>query len=634
MNRFLISEIGSDKDRAPDTGFLLEARSTTRIGRTPSVSASQPTLIQSTTPSPISKLEQSPSQQQVQQQTITVTPSSVRTAPKVPSQSLGQAFLVIFQATRSTIRKALLALDTDNVLSKSLQTLVDYVQYAEQDTPLAVIRSAEILRPFLDKIMKKSDENAKKISFLLLDWQLLDHPCRSIIIQGLALEMGPKTEDKKRKLSALLALEHALSTRHKRMLENDKEEPRTAMEKPPKESDKSKNSVNFLDIPETRGERGKGSAIEIIEPKEDLTAGTKGQELKKSMKTGEDMCAPFDGPILANLISHLSHITRHDGAVASDGISSMTRLTGLAFQLAISLSQTLTKGALREIELEEEEEERIKKSSVTQTIPRRGPLIIELDSDSIETPSLPDNAKDQSSLRWSFAKCMGCIRGVTEDLKMWNRNKSSLMKAALDDTLDMLSRFHRHYQRQFEEADIEIARATMIGNSPPKPPPFREIVKSFAKCWAPISAALYPTEAGILSSPSVLRRRVRETVDQKELPPFVRLHVIGLLLGQADPAVSADSLKPIAANDKLKAEIFEMADLVIKSGVPVARNVAIEIGKQLTGKESQGIETKPKPGNLSATAPVQQSSLPLSSTAQLPHPYNKERPAPTIAMVD
>jgi len=97
----------------------------------------------------------------------------------------------------------------------------------------------------------------------------------------------------------------------------------------------------------------------------------------------------------------------------------MTRLTGLAFQLAVSLSQILTKGALREIELEEEEEDRVKKSATAATKSRRGPLIIELDSESEGTFTHMDKVKqdDQLSLRWSFAKSTGSIRGVIEDLK-------------------------------------------------------------------------------------------------------------------------------------------------------------------------------------------------------------------------
>ena len=88
------------------------------------------------------------------------------------------------------------------------------------------------------------------------------------------------------------------------------------------------------------------------------------------------------------------------------------------------------------------------------------------------------------------------------------------MTAALEDTLDMLSRFYRHYQRQLEEPDTDAPRPTSAESSPPGPPPFREIVKSFAKCWTPASAALCLTEEGISSSPATLRKRVRETVDQ------------------------------------------------------------------------------------------------------------------------
>ena len=45
----------------------------------------------------------------------------------------------------------------------------------------------------------------------------------------------------------------------------------------------------------------------------------------------------------------------------------------------------------------------------------------------------------------------------------------------------------------------------------------------------------------------------------------MRLHVIGLLLGQVDSIVSADTLKPTTTDDKLKTEILEMADLVVSA---------------------------------------------------------------------
>jgi hypothetical protein len=90
-----------------------------------------------------------------------------------------------------------------------------------------------------------------------------------------------------------------------------------------------------------------------------------------------------------------------------------------------------------------------------------------------------------------------------------------MMTAALEDTLDMLSRFHRHYQRQLDTADTTPQKSTPIAavgeGSPPLPPPFREIVKSFAKCWLPVSAAICP-EGPI--TPSSLKRLVEEIVDQ------------------------------------------------------------------------------------------------------------------------
>lgn len=138
--------------------------------------------------------------------------------------------------------------------------------------------------------------------------------------QALVLEMGPKTEDKKRKLSALLALEHALSTRYKRITEKNKQESDAnqsiaTKNETPKEpgEDKTKTTANFLDVPQVKSRRERGTVIEIIEPMEHLSTVTNGQELKTRLKTGDELCAPFEGPTLDEMISHLSNITRHDG---------------------------------------------------------------------------------------------------------------------------------------------------------------------------------------------------------------------------------------------------------------------------------------------------------------------------------
>ncbi|KAF8950621.1 hypothetical protein BGZ52_001953, partial [Haplosporangium bisporale] len=127
-------------------------------------------------------------------------------------QSLGLVFLVLFQASRSAVKKALANLEAENVLSNSLRGLVTHVQ-VEGRPPLkdgtdAIVRMQEVYRPLLDKIMKKSDDSGKKIAYLLLDWLLLEYPFRDLMARSLSQDFAPQA-DKRQKLASLLAVEHA-----------------------------------------------------------------------------------------------------------------------------------------------------------------------------------------------------------------------------------------------------------------------------------------------------------------------------------------------------------------------------------------------------------------------------------------
>ncbi|KAG0045961.1 hypothetical protein BGZ83_008835 [Gryganskiella cystojenkinii] len=608
-------------------------------------------------------------------------PQQESSLPRNPSQSLGQAFLIIFQAARSTIRKALTVQDSENILWKAIHTLTDHVQSVkDDDESLVMTRSLEVLRPFLDKTMKKSDENAKKVSFILLDWLLLDHAgCRIRMAQALGQELGPQAhQDKKRKLAALLALEHALSTRNKRIAEKkrktEEEEVAAAttakaegneLGKKPTEHQASedvdkKSNANFLDIPEVSSRRsstGGRVMVEVIEGSAPDMSLQHNDEINHTSQhvSADESIAPFQGPILAEWISHLCHITRHDGATGSDGIASMTRLTGLAQQMAMVLSKMLSKATLRELEIEDEnEKEEHRKREAAKRLPiksRKGqPLIVELHSEPLDKSLQKDSGskkrEDMQLIRWSFSKSLASIRGIIEDVKTWNRDKNWILTAALNDTLDMLTRFDRHYQRQLLEAEGTQSgfrpspRTGAPGNRPPGPPPFREIVRSFAKCWVPIVSAINPE--GPATTYAIVMS-IQETVDQKELPPFVQLHAIGFYLGHCDPEIplsevfespttttttitttSGGLIMPALDGDKLKAQIVEMAKVVIELGLPVGRNVALAVDKHLKNRNSSEKESQQQ----------KQQRLILPLRTLLSHSANKEPPEPTIDMVD
>ncbi|KAF9397683.1 hypothetical protein BGX21_008605 [Mortierella sp. AD011] len=96
---------------------------------------------------------------------------------KTRQQGLGLAFLVLFQANRSALKRAINDIYGENALSSA--------------------------------VLKKSDESGKKVAFMLLDWLILDYPYKSLVAQALSSDLE-SVIDKKRKLSVLLAIEHAL----------------------------------------------------------------------------------------------------------------------------------------------------------------------------------------------------------------------------------------------------------------------------------------------------------------------------------------------------------------------------------------------------------------------------------------
>ncbi|KAF9412471.1 hypothetical protein BGZ94_001033, partial [Podila epigama] len=312
-------------------------------------------------------------------------------AVNVPgSQSLGHAFLVLFQANRSAVRKALANLEAENVLTKALKSFVTHVQSAgmlpRKDDDGAMSRMQEVYRPLQDKIMKKSDDSAKKIAYLVLDWLLLDFPYRDLMAYSLGLDLSPLV-DKRRKLASLLVLEHAFGTHNKSLASSNDTEAKKRTQ----------------DVP---------------------------QDLKETVHSGTVSIATSvfrNVGVLTLWTSHLSNIVVSDGAVSTDGCRQMTRLTGLAEDLLIAFSRVLSSQALVEV-----------RNATTK--PKNQELVVELDA-ATETD---DDTDDMNTFRWGFSKCMLDMHNVVKEVQEWNQNQSFMLTACFEDITDMVLRFNRH----------------------------------------------------------------------------------------------------------------------------------------------------------------------------------------------
>ncbi|KAF9301053.1 hypothetical protein BGZ74_007193, partial [Mortierella antarctica] len=232
-------------------------------------------------------------------------------------QNLGHVFLVLFQASRSAVKKALVNLGAESVLSKSLRGFVTHVQIEARpplnDDTNAMVRMQEIYRPLLDKIMKKSDDSGKKIAYLLLDWLLLEYPYRDLMSRSLSQDFAPQA-DKRQKLASLLAIEHALHTYDKNAASMEGARPQAY-------SDEERAMAVFRDV-----------------------------------------------EALTQWGAQLTNVILHDGAVTEDGSRSTTRLTGLALDLMIAFSRILSTQAQQEIKI-------ATSKPITPT------LVVQLDSD-------------------------------------------------------------------------------------------------------------------------------------------------------------------------------------------------------------------------------------------------------------
>ncbi|KAI9231620.1 MAG: hypothetical protein BYD32DRAFT_430373, partial [Podila humilis] len=304
-------------------------------------------------------------------------------------QSLGLVFLVLFQASRSAVKKALANLEAENVLSNSLRGLVTHVQ-VEGRPPLkdgtdAIVRMQEVYRPLLDKIMKKSDDSGKKIAYLLLDWLLLEYPFRDLMARSLSQDFAPQA-DKRQKLASLLAVEHAFGTYNKNAALVDSVKPHAASEDESRES-----------------------------------------PMDTYQKVESAVAVFRDAKVLTQWDAQLANIILHDGTTTQDGSRSMTRLTCLALDLMVAFSRILSTQAQQEI----------KTASSNLKTPA---LVVELDSDTRE------NGDDghKTTFGWGFSMCMIDMCQVIKEVQMWHSKGGRLLFASLGDTTEMISRFNRH----------------------------------------------------------------------------------------------------------------------------------------------------------------------------------------------
>ncbi|KAF9381500.1 hypothetical protein CPB97_007716 [Podila verticillata] len=304
-------------------------------------------------------------------------------------QSLGLVFLVLFQASRSAVKKALANLEAENVLSNSLRGLVTHVR-VEGRPPLkddtdAIVRMQEVYRPLLDKIMKKSDDSGKKIAYLLLDWLLLEYPFRDLMARSLSQDFAPQA-DKRQKLASLLAVEHAFSTYNK----------------------------NAASV-----ESAKSDAASEVE--------STGSPLDTYQKVESAVAVFRDAKVLTQWDAQLANIILHDGTTTQDGSRSMTRLTGLALDLMVAFSRILSTQAQQEIK-------------TASSNPKTPTLVVELDSDTREN----GDEGHKTTFGWGFSMCMIDMCQVIKEVQMWHSKGGRLLTASLGDTTEMISRFNRH----------------------------------------------------------------------------------------------------------------------------------------------------------------------------------------------
>ncbi|KAF9339681.1 hypothetical protein BGZ91_005104 [Linnemannia elongata] len=392
-------------------------------------------------------------------------------------KNLGLAIMVIFQTKRSALRKAMANLDAESAVSASLRSLIKHVETADADDQgeLSIAKMREVYRPFLDKIIKKSDPD-KETAFLVLEWLLLKFPYRTLTARALGEDLSP-SNDKKRKLAVLVAIEDAIDTQIRPQSTSGKEGAT-------KSKSKSKSKSKLVD---------EEPGIPVAQPSNDPE------------NPGESLA---DGKTLSAWMASLSTIVQNDGAFAPDGSRSMTRLTSLAMDIAIEISRTLAEQTLQEIKAAEDKE-RI----------RQPVLVVELDSQG-EDKRDKANAEDTQPFGLGFVRGMKSMQTIIKYFLQSAHDQVHIATAGMTDILDMLVRFNRHH---------------MGGKALPS----REIMFSFAQSWKLISVVLVKRRLA-LPSEEILKQ-AQTYLQMNEIPPYLRLLTTGLLLGYCGPPYQFDT---------------------------------------------------------------------------------------------
>ncbi|KAF9140902.1 hypothetical protein BGX30_005808 [Mortierella sp. GBA39] len=447
-------------------------------------------------------------------------------------KNLGLAIMVIFQAKRSALRKAMADLDAESTVSASLRSLTKHVETADTDDQgeLAIARMREVYRPFLDKIIKKSDPD-KETAFLVLEWLLLKFPYRPLMVRALGGDLSP-SKDKKRKLAVLVAIEDAIDTQIRPRPTSGKE---GVSKSKPKSKSKSKSK--------------------LVDEEPDIPVAQCSNDPEKPVE-------PLaDGKTLSAWMASLSTIVQNDGAFAPDGSGSMTRLTSLAMDIAIEISRTLADQTLQEIKAAEDKE-RIRKPV----------LVVEVDSHG-EDKHDKTNAEDTQPFSLGFVRGMKSMQAIIKYFLSSAHDQVDVATAGMTDILDILVRFNRHH---------------MGGKALPS----REIMFSFAQSWKLISASLVKRRLA-LPSEEILKQAQTHS-QMNEIPPYLRLLTTGLLLGYCGPPSQFDTA--VRASSEVRSTLLGLANVVILENIPVGQATAITIQTSLiptlSEAEVQDMKTK------------------------------------------
>ncbi|KAI1320638.1 Polynucleotide 5'-hydroxyl-kinase grc3 [Mortierella claussenii] len=212
--------------------------------------------------------------------------------------SLGHAFLVLFQSNRSAIRKAMVDISAENALSSSLRTIIYHIEVLMKDGSEEtswLLRIQEVYDSLLDKLLKKSEDATKQIALLLLDWLVLQSSRNRIVARAFGADLVA-TDDKRRKMALLLAMEHALKTHRHYHQQHQK-----------------------------------------LVGRQDDDSSKQATEARKKFSSSEAL----EGSTLLTWIKAMPDIIHDHTAVAADGTRSMTRLTSIAWDMSIRITRIL-----------------------------------------------------------------------------------------------------------------------------------------------------------------------------------------------------------------------------------------------------------------------------------------------------